>query len=160
VIEDDSGTPEKGGAGFRKLATQDGVVAVLGQFHSSSRWRCRISPSNSSAALRDPGLSRAFTEKHLNYKLPHHVIDTDRVQLGTGGSRRGFQEGRVLAENTDYGVGLVEDTKKLFGSMGVSAELKTIVFDRAVVDLTPQLLEIKSWKPDVVINIAWVPPPT
>src|SRR6202047_5320587 len=35
VIEDDSGTPEKGAAGFRKLATQDGGVGVLGQFHSS-----------------------------------------------------------------------------------------------------------------------------
>jgi branched-chain amino acid transport system substrate-binding protein len=50
-------------------------------------------------------------------------------------------------------VGLVEDTKKLFPSTAGGAELKTIVFDRAVVDLTPQLLEIKSWKPDVVINI-------
>src|SRR5436189_5563967 len=35
VVEDDSGTPEKGLAGLRKLATQDGVVAVMGQFHSS-----------------------------------------------------------------------------------------------------------------------------
>ena len=35
VIEDDSGTPEKGAAGFRKLASQDQVVAVVGQFHSS-----------------------------------------------------------------------------------------------------------------------------
>ena len=32
------------------------------------------------------------------------------------------------------------------------AELKTIIFDRAVVDLTPQLLEIKNWKPDVLLN--------
>src|SRR4029450_862275 len=35
VIEDDSGTPEKGLAGLRKLATQDQVAAVVGQFHSS-----------------------------------------------------------------------------------------------------------------------------
>src|SRR5207247_3000096 len=35
VVEDDSGTPEKGAAGFRKLATQDQAVAVVGQFHSS-----------------------------------------------------------------------------------------------------------------------------
>src|SRR5215468_9346463 len=35
VVEDDSGTPEKGAAGIRKLATQDQVVAVIGQFHSS-----------------------------------------------------------------------------------------------------------------------------
>src|SRR4029077_4973006 len=34
-IEDDSGTPEKGVAGFRKLASQDRAVAVIGQFHSS-----------------------------------------------------------------------------------------------------------------------------
>src|SRR5437870_9100274 len=30
VVEDDSGTPEKGAAGFRKLATQDQAVAVVG----------------------------------------------------------------------------------------------------------------------------------
>src|SRR5437660_10875861 len=35
VIEDDGGTPEKGVAGLRKLASQDQVVAVVGQFHSS-----------------------------------------------------------------------------------------------------------------------------
>src|SRR3989454_11397609 len=35
VTEDDSGTPEKGVAGFRKLATLDQVVAVVGQVHSS-----------------------------------------------------------------------------------------------------------------------------
>src|SRR5262245_60311710 len=35
VIEDDSGTPEKGVAGFRKLAAQDQAAAVIGQFHSS-----------------------------------------------------------------------------------------------------------------------------
>src|SRR2546430_16232611 len=35
VIEDDSGTPEKGSAGFRKLASQDQAVAGVGQFHSS-----------------------------------------------------------------------------------------------------------------------------
>jgi len=98
--------------------------------------------------------SRAFTEKHLNYSFRTHVIDTDRVQLWNRWIKeKGFKKVAVLAENTDYGVGLVEDTKKLFVSMGLTAELKTIVFDRAVVDLTPQLLEIKSWKPDVVINV-------
>jgi branched-chain amino acid transport system substrate-binding protein len=35
VIEDDSGTPEKGVAAFRKLATKDKVIAVIGQYHSS-----------------------------------------------------------------------------------------------------------------------------
>jgi branched-chain amino acid transport system substrate-binding protein len=155
VIEDDAGTPEKGAAGFRKLATQDGVVAVLGQFHSSvalavqdlaEQFKVPIFATQASAG--------AFTAKHLNYSFRTHVIDTDRVLLWNRWIKeKGFKRVALLAENTDYGVGLVEDTKKLFPKMGVAAELKTVVFDRAVVDLTPQLLEIKSWKPDLVINI-------
>src|SRR5256885_12350564 len=35
VVQDDAGTPEKGAAGFRKLASQDQAGAGVGQFHSS-----------------------------------------------------------------------------------------------------------------------------
>src|SRR5262245_45785750 len=68
VIEDDSGTPEKGVAGLRKLATQDQVAAVLGQFHSSvmgavqdlaEQFKIPIFSTQSSA--------RTLTEKHLQY---------------------------------------------------------------------------------------------
>src|SRR2546427_6584049 len=45
VVEDDAGTPEKGGAGFRKLASQDQAVAVVGQFHSSVMSAGRASDS-------------------------------------------------------------------------------------------------------------------
>jgi branched-chain amino acid transport system substrate-binding protein len=65
---------------------------------------------------------------------------------------RGFKRVFLLAENTDYGTGLVEETKKYFKSMGVKAELETDIFDRAAVDLTPQLLKIKNWKPDLLLN--------
>src|SRR5437879_1844321 len=34
VVEDDAGTPAKGGAGFRRLDSQDQAVAVGGQFQS------------------------------------------------------------------------------------------------------------------------------
>src|SRR4029077_15682321 len=154
VIEDDAGTPEKGAAGFRKLATQDGVVAGLGQFHSSVALAVQDLAEQFKVPLfATQASSRAFTEKHLNYSFRTHVIDTDRVQLWNRWIKeKGFKKVAVLAENTDYGVGLVEDTKKLFVSMGLTAELKTIIFDRAVVDLTPQLLEIKNWKPDVLFN--------
>ncbi len=155
VVEDDSGTPEKGAAGFRKLATQDHVVAVLGQFHSSvmaaaqdlaEQFKVPIFSTQASAS--------SITERHLNYTFRTHVIDTDRVQLWNRWIKQeGFKRVAVLAENTDYGVGLVEDTKKLLPSVVSGAELKTIIFDRAVVDLTPQLLDIKNWKPDVLINV-------
>jgi branched-chain amino acid transport system substrate-binding protein len=97
--------------------------------------------------------ARGITEKHLTYTFRTHVIDPDRVQLWNRWiMERGFKRVAIIAENTDYGVGLVEETKSGFPKMGVKAALKTIIFDRAAPDLTPQLLEIKNWKPDLVIN--------
>jgi branched-chain amino acid transport system substrate-binding protein len=155
VIEDDSGTPEKGAAGLRKLATQDQVTAVVGQFHSSvmgavqdlaEQYRIPIFATQASA--------RGITERHLNYTFRTHVIDPDRVKLWNQWIKeRGFKRVALMAENTDYGVGVVEETRGQFKAMDLKVELKTTIFDRTSVDLTPQLLEIKSWNPDLVINV-------
>lgn len=154
VIEDDSGTPEKGVAGFRKLATQDQVVGVLGQFHSSvmlasqtvaEQFKIPIFATQASAGK--------ITENHLTYTFRTHVIDPDRVQMWNRWIKdRGFKRVFLLAENTDYGTGLVEETKKFWKSMGVAGEFQSAIFDRTAVDLTPELLKIKNWKPDLVLN--------
>ena len=155
VIEDDAGTPEKGVAGLRKLASQDKVAAVIGQFHSS----VMEATQDLAEQLKVPIFStqasaKKLTEKHLTYTFRTHVIDPDRVTLWNKWIiQQGFKRVAILAENTDYGIGVVEETKKQFASMNVKAELKTIIFDRAVVDLTPQVLEIKNWKPDLFINV-------
>jgi branched-chain amino acid transport system substrate-binding protein len=154
VIEDDSGTPEKGSAGFRKLATQDQVVAVVGQFHSSVISAAQTLAEQFKIPIFSTQASAKFiTEKHLNYTFRTHVIDSDRAQLWNRWIKeRGFKRVAVVAENTDYGTGLAEETKNYLKPQGVQAELKTVIFDRTSVDLTPQLLEVKSWKPDLVIN--------
>jgi len=154
VIEDDSGTPEKGAAGIRKLATQDQVAGVIGQFHSSVMLAVQdLAEQFKIPVFSTQASARSLTERHLNYTFRTHVIDPDRVQLWNRWiTERGFKRVFLLAENTDYGTGLVEETKKYFKSMGVKAELDTAIFDRTSVDLTPQLLKIKSWKPDVLLN--------
>jgi branched-chain amino acid transport system substrate-binding protein len=154
VIEDDAGTPEKGAAGFRKLATQDQVVAVIGQFHSSVMTAVQaLAEQFEIPVFSTQASARSLTERHLNYTFRTHVIDPDRVRLWNHWIKeRGFKRVALITENTDYGVGIVEETKQQFKTMEVQAELKTIIFDRAVVDLTPQLLEIKSWNPDVLLN--------
>ncbi|MBI1846161.1 MAG: ABC transporter substrate-binding protein [Candidatus Rokubacteria bacterium] len=155
VVEDDSGTPEKGVAGFRKLASQDRAVAVIGQFHSSVMGAVQdLAEQFKIPVFSTQASAKGITERHLAYTFRTHVIDPDRVTIWNRWiKQQGFKRVAVLAENTDYGVGVVEDTKKLFKTMDVAAELKTVMFDRAVVDLTPQLLEIKSWKPDLLINV-------
>src|SRR5215468_487526 len=154
VIEDDAGTPEKGVAGLRKLATQDQVAAVIGQFHSSVMGAVQtLAEQFEIPVFSTQASARSITEQHLNYTFRTHVIDPDRVQLWNRWiKQQGFKRVALITENTDYGVGLVEETKKQFKTMEVQAELKTIIFDRAVVDLTPQLLEIKNWNPDVLLN--------
>jgi branched-chain amino acid transport system substrate-binding protein len=155
IVEDDAGTPEKGAAGLRKLVSQDHVVAVVGQFHSSVTEAVQdLAEQLKVPVFLTQASAKKLTEKHLTYTFRTHVIDPDRVTLWNKWiQQQGFKRVAILAENTDYGVGLVEETKKQFASMNVKAELKTIIFDRAVVDLTPQLLEIKNWKPDLFINV-------
>jgi branched-chain amino acid transport system substrate-binding protein len=155
VIEDDSGTPEKGVAGFRKLATQDRVAGVVGQFHSSVMGAVQdLAEQFKIPIFATQASAKGITERHLTYTFRTHVIDPDRVALWNRWiKQQGFKRVALIAENTDYGVGVVEDTKKQFQSMSVGAELKTVIFDRAVVDLTPQMLDIKNWKPDLVLNV-------
>jgi len=154
VIEDDGGTPEKGVAGLRKLASQDQAVAVIGQFHSSVMTAVQqVAEQFKVPVFATQASAREVTERHLNYTFRTHVIDADRVAIWNRWIKeRGFKRVALIAENTDYGVGLVEETKKQFKTMDVRAELKTVVFDRTAVDLTPQLLELKNWKPDMWIN--------
>lgn len=154
VVEDDSGTPEKGSAGMRKLASQDQVVAVVGQFHSSVMAAVQVLAEQFQVPVfATQASAKSITEQHLNYTFRTHVIDPDRCVMWTKWIKeRGFKRAALITENTDYGIGLADETKKAFASLLPGAELKTIIFDRAVVDLTPQLLEIKNWKPDVVLN--------
>ena len=119
VIEDDSGTPEKGAAGFRKLATQDQVAAVVGQFHSSVMAAVQVLAEQFQVPIFSTQASaKGITEKHLNYTFRTHVIDPDRCQMWTRWVKeRGFKRVALITENTDYGVGLVEETKKAFAAL-------------------------------------------
>src|SRR5262245_6397323 len=68
VIEDDSGTPEKGVAGFRKLASQDKVSAVVGQFHSSVMDAVQVLAEQVKIPVfATQASAKKITEKHLTY---------------------------------------------------------------------------------------------
>ena len=159
IVEDDSGTPEKGIAGYRRLVTQKGVSAIIGQVHSS----VMIAVGELAEALGVPifstqASSKAITEKHLMTTFRTHAIDPDRARMWLKFIKEmGFKRVAMLAENTDYGLGLVDETKIGMAKMGLKLETKSLVFDKKVVDITPQLLELKAWRPDLLIDIHSVP---
>ena len=115
VVEDDAGTPEKGVAGLRKLATQDQVAAVIGQFHSSVMGAVQtLAEQFEIPVFSTQASARGITEQHLSYTFRTHVIDPDRVQLWNRWiKQQGFKRVALITENTDYGVGLVEETKAI-----------------------------------------------
>ncbi|RMF91301.1 MAG: hypothetical protein D6736_05370 [Nitrospinota bacterium] len=155
VIEDDAGTPEKGVAGYRKLVTQDQVVAVIGQYHSSVMNAVNdLAEQFGVPVFSTQASARVLTEEHFVTTFRTHAIDPDRARMWLNFIKdSGYKRIAIIAENTDYGIGLIEETKAQTKQMGLDLQLKSVVFDRGVVDFTPQLLELKSWKPDLLINV-------
>jgi len=155
VVEDDAGTPEKALAGYRKLAVQDGVVAILGQVHSSNAMAIKdLAEEIGVPWFGTKCSSAAITAAHLHTTFRTHAIDVDRAIAWLDFIQyMGYEKITLLAENTDYGIGLIEWTETLMAKRHMDNPLKTVIFDRATVDFTPQLLEIKAWAPDLVIQI-------
>lgn len=159
VVEDDSGTPEKGISGYRRLVTQKGVSVIIGQVHSSVMLAVgELAEKLGVPIFSTQASSKAITEKHRMTSFRTHAIDPDRARMWLRFIKEtGFRRIAMLAENTDYGLGLVDETKTGMAKMGLKLDIKSLIFDKKVVDLTPQLLQLKAWKPDLLIDIHSVP---
>jgi hypothetical protein len=121
-IEDDTGVPEKGVSGYRKLVTQDEVVVVLGQYHSS----VMLAVQKLADKMGTPVFSTQASNKNITLNqyattFRTHAIDSDRVTLWLGFIKgQGYKRVALIAENTDYGLGLIEDTKEQNQEMGLN----------------------------------------
>lgn len=155
TVEDDSGTPEKAVAGFRRLVTEDHAVGVWGQFHSSAM----LAAAPLADELGVPFISTQasagdVTGKHFAAVFRTHAIDPDRARAWTGFIQaQGWHKVAMLAENTDYGIGLIEATKAEIAARKAAITLDAVLFDRTSADLTPQLLKFKAARPDLLINV-------
>jgi branched-chain amino acid transport system substrate-binding protein len=155
ITEDDAGQVEKALSGFRKLTSQDKVVAIIGQVHSSNM----IALINPSKRMNIPifstqASSNKITESGAVTVFRTAAIGNDRIETYLGFiKQQGYSKVAMIAENTDYGVGQVELMKKLNKERSLGLTLKTFIFDKNTRDLTPQLLQIKNASPELVINV-------
>ncbi|MCC6179532.1 MAG: ABC transporter substrate-binding protein [Chloroflexi bacterium] len=154
VKADDAGTPQQGVAGLRKLAQDDGVAAVTGQFHSSVA--LAIQPV--ADQLQVPWISTQasdprITSTHSPFSFQTHSISTDRAAAVADFIKTyGFTKVAVIAETTDYGTSNTEALKEgLAGSPDVT--LKTWSFDNKTTDISPLLLQVTAFAPDLIYNL-------
>lgn len=155
VKGDDAGTPEKGITAFRRMVQDDKVAGVLGQFHSSVTLALApIADQLKTPLFSTQSSATDLTAKQFAYVFQTHAITADRASaVGDFVKNAPFKRVAIVAENTDYGTGNNEDLKKLLaGAAGV--DVRDWTFDRASADLSPLLLQVKQFDPDLVYNLA------
>jgi branched-chain amino acid transport system substrate-binding protein len=154
-VEDSQGRPEAAIAGYRRLVDADHAVAVTGFFHSSDN----IAANEVAKELGVPTIGTQtgaadVTAKHYEIAFRTHVIDPLRAAAWLGWiKKRGFKRVSLLAETSDYGIGLAKETEEQSKAKKLGLDVQVLTFDHTSTDLTPLLLKAKAFKPDVIINV-------
>ena len=153
IIEDTSGVPEKGVAAFERLVTKDKVVAITGSAHSAVC--AAVGPvahkysiafiagecwSDNVTGAQIPEVFRITVANSLVY-----AVAADWVKAV------GFKHVAIIAENSDWGLGVIEVFKD--NLEGTGTKVTSFTAERTLTDFTPQLLQLKRAdpKPDLLI---------
>src|SRR6266851_1000274 len=156
AVQDDQGRTEAGVAGYRRLATEEKVVGVTGFFHSSVAIAVNeVAKEFGAATISTQASASDITAKHYEIAFRTHAIDPIRVEAFLDFIKaKKFKRIAMVAETTDYGIGISDELEEQNAAGKSGLTLQKITFDHASTDLTPQLLQVKAFKPDLVINIA------
>lgn len=154
-VQDSQGKPEAGVAAYRRLVSENKVVAVPGFFHSSVAIAVNeVAKDMGVPTLAVQASASEITSKHYDIAFRTHAVDPVRVATWMEFiKQKGYKRVSLIAETTDYGIGLADETLAQNKAAGGGVEIQKVMFDRTVTDLTPQLLQIKAFKPELVINI-------
>ncbi len=153
---DDAGTPAVGVTAFRKMVQEDHVAGVVGQFHSS----VTVALMPVAEPLKVPMFSSqssdtSITSKHMMYTFQTHAITSDRAAVVANfiaANTDKFKKIAIVAENTDYGTGNIDALKPLLDKIS-GVTYKDWVFDNKSTDLSPLLLQVKQFDPDLIYNL-------
>jgi branched-chain amino acid transport system substrate-binding protein len=154
-VQDSSGKNENGVAAYRRLVANDKAVAVFGFVHSGVNLAVNeVAKEMGIPTMGTQTGASDVTAKHYDIAFRTHAVDTPRAATWLGWIKKsGFKRVSIVAETTDYGVGLAKETEAQNKASNSGLEIQTIMFDRTTTDLLPQLLQVKAFKPDVVVNI-------
>lgn len=154
-IQDSAGKNEQAVAAYRRLVTQEKAVGVFGFVHSGAN----IAVNEVAKEIGVPTMGTQtgagdVTGKHYPVAFRTHAVDPPRVATWMGWIKKNnWKRIAIIAETTDYGIGLAGETEKQAKGMNAGMETLKVMFDRTTTDMLPQLLQVKQFKPDVIVNI-------
>ena len=154
-VTDSQSTPAMGVANYRRLVSEDKVVAVTGFFHSSVALGINeVAKEIGIPTMSVQASASDITAKHYEIAFRTHAVDPVRVSAWMEFiKKKGWKKVSIVAETTDYGIGLTDETLAQNKSGNYGFEVQKITFDNKATDFTPQLLQVKAFKPDIVLNI-------
>ena len=152
VFEDTAGAPDKAASGFERLVTRDKVVMVLGESHSSSALaeievaeRFKV-PFIVVEAWADPITAKNF--KYVFRAGPSNSgVVNDAIAKWVANEK--FKKAYIVAENSDWGLGIAELTKAALTKAGVQFEAMTT--EQKSQEFYTELNKIKAYDPDVIL---------
>jgi branched-chain amino acid transport system substrate-binding protein len=152
VFEDTAGAPDKAASGFERLVTRDKVAMVLGESHSSSAL-AQIEVAN---RLKVPFVvaeawADEITAKNYPYVFRAGPSNSGVVlqSIAKWVQAEKFKKAFIIAENTDWGIGIGKLTEKALEKAGVPFE--SMITERNSQDHYVELTKIKAYKPDVIL---------
>ena len=154
-VHDSAGKNEQGVAAYRRLVSSEKAVAVFGFIHSG----VNIAVNEVAKEMGVPTMGTQtgasdVTAKKYDIAFRTHAVDAPRAAAWLGWIQKNkWKRVSVIAETTDYGIGLAKETEKQNKEKNLGLEIQTIMFDRTTTDLLPQLLQVKAFKPDAIVNI-------
>jgi len=149
VVGDTAGTPEKGTAVMERFVSKDKVVAVAGELHSS------VALAEIEVAHRE-GVPIVISEAWADDVTAKGYPEVFRVTVSNSliyskaavwAKDSGFKHIAVIAENSDWGLGVINVFKENLEKAGV--KVTSMTAERQITDFTPQLLQLKRMEPPV-----------
>jgi branched-chain amino acid transport system substrate-binding protein len=152
VVGDDKGTPEVGATEYRRLVQTYNIIGATGCYHSSvGLATIEVAKELGAPIIMTQASNKAITESGYPQVFRTHLIDPVRaIALVDFSKSKGFTKIGYIADNTDFGVGLSEAVEAEAAKAGL--EFKSMIYDKTAVDLTPELLELQAWGPDIIFN--------
>jgi branched-chain amino acid transport system substrate-binding protein len=154
IIEDTRNTPAQGATAIEKLITQDGVVGVAGEYHSSV-CKAEIEVFHQHGVpfvigscwgdfLTEAGYDEVFRTSVYSSKMAENMV---ALMMANG-----VKKAAALVEDSDYGVGIAKNIEIVIERLNAGIEFSYDVVERATKDFVPILLKYKTQvKPEILI---------
>lgn len=142
--------------GFRKLATQDNVIAVLGPSSSGES----IAVRQLADSLKVPAITMASASaitKGSAYTFKTFYPPTLSIKaMLFAAAESGKKRVAVITPNSEYGAEAIKAAQDNAGAYGLEY-LGVEVYDPAATDMTPQLTKLRAKNADAIIAFSVLP---